>query len=57
MDYILGVEVKQPLTHAHNDGAFVCRRQLSRQNHLYSEIFQTPRLMACTPFALGHEFK
>lgn len=31
MNYVLGVEVKQPVTHAHDDGAFVFRRQLWRK--------------------------
>lgn len=56
MNYVLGVEVKQPVTHAHDDGAFVFWRQLWRQNRLQSEIIQTQPLLMCAPFTLGHEF-
>lgn len=45
MDDVLGVEVQQPVTHAHNDGAFVCGSQLWRQNGPSSE--------RCVVFKLG----
>lgn len=37
MNYIPGVEVKQPVTHAHDDGALIFQRQLKRDKIVLSQ--------------------